>query len=275
VKELAKGVFLEDGFPGVRLGAVVADGAALLIDTPLRVEDGRDWLTELAGRGRPRFAILLDDHPDRVYGARSLDLSLIAQRTAREAIAGWPDSVRAGGPLQGAEVDRLRRVSGLTRAVPHLGFDEEMTLYLGGSAIKVLHRPGPRPGSAWVVVPWARVVFVGDTVWTKEPPYLGEADLEAWLESLGELRSSAFSRFKVVSARDGLVRRESITSMASFLRKVVTRMERLEAREEEAEAAGDLAPQLAKGFRIPRPRREQAMLRLQSGLIRLYEEQYG
>lgn len=273
MRELAKGVLLQDEYPGVRLGAVVADGAALLIDSPLRIEDGRDWLGEIGAR--PKYMVLLDDHPDRVYGARGLDLPLIAQHRAREAIAGWPDALRAGSLLPGAEVDRLKRVSGLTRAVPHVGFEDELRLYLGDSVVEVHHRPGPRPGSAWVVVPWARVVFVGDAVWLREPPYLGEANLEAWLDSLAILRGSAFARYRIVSARDGLLARPAIAAMAGFLRKVAHRMERLQARDEDSSAAGDLAAVLARGFRIPAARREQALIRLRAGLTRLYEEQYA
>jgi len=275
MRELVKGVFLEEGYPGVRLGAVVADGAALLIDSPLRIEDGREWLAQIGARGRPRFMVLLDDHPDRVYGARGFDLPLIAQTQAREAIAAWPDPQRATSPLLGAEADRLRRVSGLSRAIPHLGFERDLEIRLGSQTVEIRHRPGPRPGSAWVVLPSARVVFVGDAVWAQEPPYLGEAQLEAWLDSLAELRSGAMARFKVVSARDGVVRREAIVAMAGFLRKVSHRMERLQAREEDEEAAGRLAPQLARGFRVPVARREQALLRLRTGLERLYSEQYA
>lgn len=274
MRELAKGVFLQEGYPGVRLGAVVADGSALLIDSPLRIEDGREWLAEVGGRGRPRYMVLLDDHPDRVYGARGFDLALIAQAQARETIAAWPDPLRVNTQLLGAEADRLKRVSGLARAVPHIGFEDELHLQLGPRTIELRHRAGPRPGSAWVVLPWAKVVFVGDTVWLREPPYLGEANLEAWLESLSELRGSAFSRYKIVSARDGLVRREALAGMAGFLRKVDHRLDRLHDREEEPEAAGRLATQLARTFRISAGRREQALLRLRTGLERLYDEQY-
>jgi glyoxylase-like metal-dependent hydrolase (beta-lactamase superfamily II) len=165
-------------------------------------------------------------------------------------------------------------VSGLGRAIPHIGFEDRLEVQLGSHTVEIWHRPGPRPGSAWVVLPWARVAFVGDTVWAQEPPYLGEARLESWLESLAELRSSAYSRYKLVSSRDGLVRRESIVAMAGFLRKVAHRMDRLQDHREDEEAAGRLAPQLLKGFRVPLARREQAMLRLRGGLERLYAGQY-
>src|SRR3989304_7565473 len=122
MRELAKGVFLQEGDPGVGLGAVGADGSALLIDCPLRLEDGREWLAEVGARGRPRYLVCLDDHPDRVYGARGLDLALIAQSQAREAIAAWPDPLRVNAQLLGAGADRLNGVSGLARAGAHPWF---------------------------------------------------------------------------------------------------------------------------------------------------------
>ncbi len=275
MRELSRGVYLEDRYPGVQLGAVAAGEQVLLVDSPLRLEDGRAWQADAGERGNLRYLALLDDHPDRVYGARGFDLALVAHRLAREAIVAWPDPVRAGHQLQGAEVDRLKRVSGLGRAVPHIGFDDELTLHLGRETLTLLHRPGPRPGSMWVVVPWARVVFVGDAVWIREPPYLGEADLESWLEALTELRGATFARYKIVSARDGVVRREAINKMAAFLRKIANRMQKLGERDEPSEAAGRLAAQLGKGFRVTASRKEQAQMRLRSGLEHLYDEHYA
>jgi glyoxylase-like metal-dependent hydrolase (beta-lactamase superfamily II) len=274
MREIVQGVFLEDRFPGVILGAVAADSSVLLIDTPLRIEDGREWLGDLSSRGRVRVAVLLDQHPDRVLGARGLDLALVAHQLTREAVAGWPDVYKPGAGI-GAESDRLRRVAGIHRAVPHVAFTETLTLMLGETPVELWHRPGPAPGSAWVVIPSRRTVFVGDFVSMREPPYLGEADIEAWLEGLHELRGAAFRRYRILSSRDGVVRAEAMASMASFLRKVDSRLTRLQARGETPEATARFAQQLARGYRLPAARKEQVALRLQVGLEALYVRRYA
>jgi glyoxylase-like metal-dependent hydrolase (beta-lactamase superfamily II) len=115
----------------------------------------------------------------------------------------------------------------------------------------------------WVVLPDAEIVFLGDAVTVAEPPYVGEADLEGWLESLDELRSKAFSSFLLVSGRDGIVGREAVTEMARFLRKVQLRVKRLGRRPEQA---ARVARGLIRSYGIPSTRRDQVLLRLQSGL---------
>jgi glyoxylase-like metal-dependent hydrolase (beta-lactamase superfamily II) len=274
MREIAQGIFLEDRYPGVILGAVAADSSVLLIDTPLRIEDGREWLGELSNRGRARTAVLLDQHPDRVLGARGLDLAVVAHRLTREAVAGWPDIYKPGAGI-GAESDRLRRVAGIRRAVPHLAFTETLTLMLGETPVELWHRPGPAPGSTWVVVPGRRTLFTGDFISLREPPYLGEADIEAWLEGLHELRSASFRHYRILSSRDGVVRSDAIPSMAAFLRKVDSRLTRLQARGESPEATARLAQHLARGYRLPAARKEQVALRLQVGLEALYVRRYA
>jgi hypothetical protein len=125
-----------------------------------------------------------------------------------------------------------------------------------------------------VVVPEAEVAFIGDTVVISEPPYLGEADIEAWMGLLDELRGAAFRSYRLVSAREGLVNREAITAMARFLRKVPHRLQKLAERGAPPEAAAALAPKLIKGFRVPSGREELCLLRLEAGLSRLYSRVY-
>jgi len=273
MRELVQGVFLEDQYPGVLLGAVAAEGSVLLIDTPLRIEDGREWLAALAPHGQPRYIVLLDHHPDRVLGARGLDLSVVAQAATRDEISEWPDIFRLNVPM-GAEADRLRRVAGVTRAVPHLAFSDRLTLMLGETPVEIWHRPGPTEGASWVVYPARRVVFVGDAVSLREPPYLGEADIESWLKSLHELRGASFRKYRIISSRDGLLRKDALSSMSAFLRRIDGRLEKLGARGESAEATARLALQIGRTFRVASARREQVAQRLRSGLEALYTRRY-
>ena len=274
MREIVQGVFLEDRYPGVILGAVAADGGVLLIDTPLRIEDGREWLAELAPYGRARLLVLLDQHPDRVLGARGLDLAVVAQQHTRDAVAAWPDVYKPGVAM-GAESDRLRRVAGIHRAVPHVSFTESLTLMLGDTPVELWHRPGPTAGSAWVVLPTRRIVFVGDFVSLREPPYLGEADLEAWLAGLHELRSAAFRKYRILSSRDGVVRGEALPGMAAFLRKIDGRLTRLQARDEPSGATAKLALPLARTYRVGAARKELVAQRLRAGLEALYLHRYA
>jgi hypothetical protein len=66
----------------------------------------------------------------------------------------------------------------------------------------------------WVVLPEAEIAFIGDMVTVAEPPYLGDAQLEDWLNQLEELRGSAFRSFLLIAGRDGVIEREDLNDMA-------------------------------------------------------------
>ena len=270
MRSVAPAVYLETKFPGVMVGAVASHGRLLLVDAPIRVEDGREWVSQLSEKGKPRFVALLDHHLDRVLGARAFELPLLAHETTRLVMGAWPDTFKGGARPIGAEADRLKRISGVSRAVPDLTFSDELSLHLEGREIVLLHRPGPTAGSIWVVIPEAKAAFIGDAVWLSEPAYLGDADLEAWGKTLQQATRGLFKGFTFISSRDGVVERRDFSRMAAWLDRVEERLRKLRPRGAVAEAAGALATGLMRGSRLSAARREHAHLRLQAGLERLY-----
>jgi glyoxylase-like metal-dependent hydrolase (beta-lactamase superfamily II) len=274
MRKIAPGVYLETKYPGLQLGAVVTDDGLFLIDCPARAEDCRDWVATLADYGKPRYLALLDSHPDRVLGARNFNFPRVAHDWTLETMSDWSDSFKGSARPIGAEIDSLKRITGVKRAVPELAFSDQMLIHLGERQIDLWHRPGPTPGSMWVVFKHAEVIFIGDAVTVAEPPFVGDSDIESWLDTLDDLRRANEDSFKLVSSRDGLIKREHINKMARFLRKIPWRLERLGEEGAPPEDAGALASQLIKDYKIPKARREQVTLRLRAGLMRLYNHLY-
>lgn len=274
MRELARGLFLESKYLGVHLGAIASSDGLLLIDSPVRTEDGREWLSSLGPHGRPRYLVILDHHPDRALGARGFELPVIAHEVTRQVMQGWSDTFKGGASPIGADADRLKRVSGVRRAMPDLTFSDEMRIQLGDREIFLRHRPGPTGGAIWVEVHKPKVLFIGDAISLSEPPYVGEADLPNWMQMLELLRSSVYRNYTLISSRDGRLQPSSVAGMLRFLRKLPDRLARLADKSKPPEAAGALAAGLLEGFRLSQARREQALIRLQAGLSRLYERSY-
>lgn len=270
MRKLRTGVFLENRYLGVTLGAVHSGEGLLLIDSPVRSDDLREWVVQLSPHGRPRYLALLDHHPDRSLGARALEIPIVGHDKTLEEMRGWSDAFKGNAKPIGADADRLKRITGVNRAVPELAFSLEMTLQLGEREVHFVHRPGPMPGSMWVILENARIAFIGDTVSVTEPPYFGDSDLESWMVCLDELRGAEYEEYTLISSRDGMVDRDDLNAMARQLRKVEHRMDKLSKRGDPLEAAGKLAPQLMKGFKIAAARRDLVALRLRSGLTALY-----
>jgi glyoxylase-like metal-dependent hydrolase (beta-lactamase superfamily II) len=272
MRKIAPGIFIESKYPSPQLGVVASDDGLLLIESPLLVEDGRDWLATVRKKGRPRYLALLDAYPDRILGARSSNLRLIAHDATRKEVRDWPDTFKGGANPIGAEADRLKRITGVHRAIPELTFSREMTLHLGERMIHFIHKPGPRRGAMWVVLHDAGVAFIGDAVTISEPPYLGTSNLEHWHQTLDDLRDQPFEDYKLLGSRDGEIEREDINAMARFLRKIPVRLDRMEEQEKPLEAAGKYAQELLNDFSVAKNKRDQARLRLEAGLKDLYQK---
>lgn len=274
MRTLAPGVYLESRYPAIHLGAIASESEILLVDSPLRTEDARDWMGALSGHGQPRYLALLDYHPDRSLGGRNLDLPILAHDLTREVMTSWPDAFKGGTRPIGAESDRLKRITGVGKAVPEVTFADSAMVHVGKRQAELIHRPGPLPGSIWVAVPQAKIVFVGDLVTVSEPPFFGECVIDSWIASLAELSGRRWKDYTVVSSREGVVGREPLRAMTRLLQKVEARLERVGGRSVAAQACQALAVQLLRGYRLSGSRREQAMMRLQLGLTRLHARLY-
>ncbi|MGD8554427.1 MAG: hypothetical protein PVJ07_06845 [Anaerolineales bacterium] len=270
MKRIARGVFVENKYRSVHLGAIVTSAGVMLVDSPLRLEDGRLWLAQLADHGQPAFLVLMDHNPDRVLGARGFTIPRVAHQVTRQTMMEWSDTFKGSAHPIGADADSLKRITGVSEAVPEICFSEEMVMHLGDRQIHFWHRPGPTAGSMWLLLPEVSVVFIGDTVATTEPPYLRDADIPAWLDSLDELRSASFSDHKLVSARNGVVDRTALNDMARFLRRVDRRIRKLTDKGAEPEEAAASAKVFIKSYKVPASREQQMLLRLQAGMAGLY-----
>jgi glyoxylase-like metal-dependent hydrolase (beta-lactamase superfamily II) len=267
MREINSGIYLEKKYPGIQVAAIAGSEGLMLVDCPLRVDDAREWVAELAELGRTRYLVVMDHHPDRVLGVRSLEVPLVGHDLTREEISSWPDAFKGATHPIGAESDQLKRITGVSRAVPQISFSDETLIYLGDRTVRLWHMPGPMPGAIWMTPSNTKIVFIGDAVTKSEPPYFGEADIESWLAALDELRSPTFKGFKMISARDGLVDRNAINVMARFLRRIPLAVAKLEASGGDPEEALKIGTQLISSHRIPSARREQTIRRMQASLI--------
>jgi glyoxylase-like metal-dependent hydrolase (beta-lactamase superfamily II) len=270
MRKIASGVYLERKFPSVQVGAIEDSQNLILVDYPLREEDGREWLGALAVFGKPKYVVLMDHHPDRVLGARMLDIPGIAHDRTRMIVSSWPDTFKGNARPIGGECDRLKRITGVNKVTPELSFSHEALIHLGQRVVRLLHKPGPMPGAIWLMLADAKILFIGDAVTKSEPPYFGEADLDTWLELLDELRSSAFKDFRMISSRDGLIDREMINDMARFLRRIPTALAKLQIKDGKLEGLERHATRLMDSYRVASARRDQVLQRLKASLAEMH-----
>ncbi|MBI3362779.1 MAG: MBL fold metallo-hydrolase [Chloroflexi bacterium] len=274
--KLASGLYAETSFKGVNVGAVVTKDGIICIDTPTSPADCRKWRLKLTQLSQQpiRFVINSDHHQDRVLGNQWFEAPVVAHELTAERIRAYPEVHRVGGDEIGNDFELADELAGVRLVPPQLTFGERLTLIKGGHEIHLIHMPGSAPGAIWVHFPGARIVFTGDAVVVNTAPFLAEADIDAWLESLAVLRKPKFPADVIVPGRGPLTDKEGVKATMDFLKTARRKIVRLASRRAPADSAGAV-PELLEFFPVSEANREHLARRVKTGLDRLVESARG
>ncbi|HJW90161.1 MAG TPA: MBL fold metallo-hydrolase [Anaerolineales bacterium] len=275
MQQIERGIYYENGYSGVTLGALVFPHGTILIDAPLRAEEARAWRSALhnLGSGGNRFLVNLDAHLDRTLGARALDTTIIAHQKTAHVFRNRPSIFKGQTTESGAEWEANNDVLGNRWAIPDFTFTHRMYFQFGGPQVILEHHPGPALGSIWVLIPEARVIFAGDTILLDQPPFLASADLPAWIESL-ELLLSNYKDYLLISGRGGPVASEAVHTQLKQLRNILKGLEKLAKRNAPPELTEGLILSLIDDMDLPPKQREHYTQRLRHGLFFYYARRY-
>ncbi len=135
-----------------------------------------------------RYAIVTHYHADHIYGLQVLKAAgatILAHAAGREYLTSDTARLR----LEASRNDLAPWIDANTRLVAaDRWLDADTTLRLGGVEIRIRH-VGPAHTSEDLVVhvPQRGALFAGDLVFQGRIPYVGQADSQQWIASLGQL----------------------------------------------------------------------------------------
>jgi glyoxylase-like metal-dependent hydrolase (beta-lactamase superfamily II) len=275
MQEIGRGIYYENAYPGVTLGALVLSHGTILIDAPLRAEDARSWRAVILNLGGNfnRLLVNLDSHTDRTLGARAMECTIIAHQKTAQIFRGRPSVFKGQNAESGSEWETQNETVGTRWAVPDITFTQRISLHWGPPDIVLEHHPGPTSGSIWVVIPAAKIVFVGDAVLPNQPPFLASADIPAWIETLDDLKAS-YSNYTIVSGRGGPVAFETVRSQQHNLRIILKGVERLVKHNAPPEETDGLVLNLLADLSFLPKLEDQYTQRFHHGLYQYYVHHY-
>jgi glyoxylase-like metal-dependent hydrolase (beta-lactamase superfamily II) len=130
------------------------------------------------------------------------------------------------------------------------------------------HHPGPSTGSLWVIIPSEKVVFVGDAVTKGQPPFLANANFNAWIEAVNLLQGPAYKSYTVISGRGGLVNANAIKNQLDFLKSARDKLEKFSTKKKQTPAATEkVVTSLLSWYKAPAVRQKQYAQRLRYALL--------
>ena len=278
--KLSPHVYVETGYRGSTVGAIVTPLGVICVDTPLLPADARHWRQQIAQVTRQPIAYLIytDGHRDRVLGHQWLGGQPVAHETTWEKMRSYGDTLRQqvveflahhGAPDAASEISQH-----LQLGFPHLTVADRSTLTLHSAKPGVVVRPvgGANPGSVWVELPDQGIVFTGDLLTLNTHPFMSEANTRVWLERLAELRDPNYSATKIVPGRGATCRRADTQKVTDYLSEMRAQMQlMLTARRGKFDPA-ELAPNFIDRFAIPPGEHERVQRRVKTGLEKVAEE---
>jgi glyoxylase-like metal-dependent hydrolase (beta-lactamase superfamily II) len=277
MQAITDGIFYQNAYAGVTIGAVITPSGTLLIDSPLLPEEARPWKSILLtqSRGTHRLLVNLDEHIDRSLGNRYLDFSVLAHKKTAEFFETRSTVFKGQSFESGSEWENYPEILGSRWTQPNITFDDHLHLHWGKSEIHLNYRPGPSLGSIWIEIPSEKIVFIGDTAVENQPPFLENADIPAWLESLSLLRSRAYNDYTIISGRSGTITVDAVRNQHAFLKSILGRLDTMAKRESLPEETKKMVPALLSKINYPQKYERFYSQRLSHGLHQYFVKHYS
>lgn len=305
MQEIRPNIYYEDRYTGVTLGALVLPRGIILLDAPLRAEDSLAWNTSILSRSgkesdaggkdacTDHMLVYLDAHPDRTIGARILETTgqipfIVAHQDTARGFESRPTIFKGQNPDTGAEWEACDDVVSTRWALPDLTFSHSLCLYWDRATngrksnasgvypqqVVLEHHHGSAEGAIWVHLPYEKVLYVGDAVLPNQPPFLENASIPNWLQSLNELLQKIQQGYVIISGRGGPVTETHIRSQAKYLERIQQLLVGFSKKSSAALDVDSLLPDLMDRLEFPKERRSLYTLRMRSGLLHYYERHF-
>ncbi len=277
MQAIAEDIYIETAYPGVTLGVIRRPQGLLLIDAPLTLEGARAWRAALMslGGGPDRLLINLDAHPDRTIGARAMDCTVVAHERTAHVFRNRPLTFKAGAEETGAEWEAGNALPNIRWTLPEISFTRNLRIHWDDLPVLVEHHPGPTSGACWVIVEARQVVFVGDAVLAEQPPFLANADIPLWLDSLQVLLTPAYASYQIVSGRGGLVSLDTVRQQIACLTRIHSLLEEYAHKKTPPSALENLVKVCLEEYPVSSPDQQRLYAqRLKHGLTQYYHRHY-
>lgn len=237
---------------GGNIGVVAGEPGLLLIDAMYErvAEAVREAVKGLPGGGRVRLVVNTHWHADHTDGNKAFapGAVIVAHESVRALVA--KDQALLSGTVKALPAG----------AWPEIVFKDEVTIYAGGQAVRLVHFPRAHTdGDTVVFIDGLKVVHMGDMFFNGMFPFLDVAhggDIDGWVRDLDRILAGLAPETKIIPGHGPLagVRelkafRDMLAASADLVRGMMKAGKTLD----EIRAAG-LPPDLAvwaKGFLKP------------------------
>jgi len=200
LRELAGGVYIYNGGSddspqnsfGANAGIIIGEDGTLVVDTLISSKAAAGFIDAIRKvTDKPvKYVVNTHGHLDHAFGNSEfvkIGATVVAHEDSRDYLEKSGEEVLNNPGAYGISKDDL---AGTIIEYPSITFRDAMKIDLGGRIVELLYLgPSHSPGSIVVYLPDERVLFTGDILFTDSHPFLGEGDLDGWLNALDSAKA--------------------------------------------------------------------------------------
>ena len=238
MEHVKNNVYAELISPGCNVGIIATSEGTVIVDTPLMSHQARAIAEELsAGDHRPvRYIVMSHGHGDHILGTDLFgpEVTIFGNPKIRERMRRHdPVWVREWVKTWSWEnQDEVEEMAAAHITLPHVVFEDILSLFLGDTEITLFPLPGHLKESVGVFMPQSGVLITGDTLFCGHHPYMGEANFEAWLRSLDKMRELKAER--IIPGHGPVCGEEAIDRQQQYMEKMMAARSRWDPKDGEA-----------------------------------------
>ena len=203
---------------GANAGIIIGRDGVVVVDTLTSAKEAQRFIKDIrAITDKPiKYVVNTHHHLDHSLGNSEfvkLGAVVIAQEGSRKEAQKDADTIIKRALGYGFTAEALE---GTTIALPTLTFTDRMAIELGDRTVELIY-PGHAhtKGSSVVLVPDAKVLFVGDALFTNFHPNMRDADVNGWIKALDTI--STLDAQKIIPGHGPVSSKQDMADMKQYL----------------------------------------------------------
>jgi len=272
MEEIAPGVFVEFGYEGANCGLILTGKGAIVVDTPMIPEEGKDWVAQVAKiTDNVLYVFNTDHHRTHILGNQYFSAPVLAHELAWKEISSYKDTFIERTKSLFKKQPHIQEQFSETRIVkPELTFTGQLIMKKGGRELRFMHLGGHTPATSGLYLPDVNILFTGDLLVVDEHPALGQCSSKEWMAKLDWLKQQTYKA--IVPGHGPLCNVEAVEPVRCYIRTMRAKVRSQYKQGRSKAESAVVISQMIDVFPFKSNRKSMIEKRIRAGVSRIYDE---
>lgn len=267
-------IYAETALMGGNVACVDTAQGLVLVDTPYLPDEIQQWKDALAklSEGNVAYVVNTHHHFDHCLGNAAFGPNVVAHKSTYDEMIKPDGTMRHYFVSQNQDISPQvkQQVYDIPIVLPRFTFTHRMWLHLGDATFELIHIGGHTESTILVYLAEDKVLFSGDAVVSNMHPYKGQASFARWIRGLETIQGMDID--VIVPGHGEVCDKAEAKRALDYFRQMRDRVASLRTDGHSKEEVVRRSHDLISLYPVEAGTEEQASMRFDEGIARLYDE---